>query len=211
MKNKKAKLTPAPAPQETIKVKYLSYEDEIKLDEEFSERERGGIGSLIRAILTKYEKHSVEIEIHRSFLARSYFSNPSALVQQIGYSPGHAHIKAWRSGDSIFIRASQEDFASARSWTGQLAEKLLELPETNETGGVPYLDVKWEDIPFTYQHVPSLVAKRTTPQLQRCNNHYSCETKSYQSFLRVWLHRSGQRRDESMPPSKYHLQRASEL
>jgi hypothetical protein len=181
------KAQPLPPSPNTITYKLLTLEDEVLLEQRFPERERGGIITLVRAILAHHRNDNDKVEtiIHKSFLPTSYWMNPSAFCQRIGNN-FHNYIKGWRNGDQIHIRASNEDFASGRSWTGRIAERLEKLPQVNSTGGVPFIDIPWNEVPITYNKIVSRIRPFVDKHLQRCNH---CEVKAYQTYLRIWLHR----------------------
>lgn len=180
---------------------YLSLEDEVVLDQTFAERPRGGIGSLLRAILEKHQDQDVEFKVHKSFLPRSFFTNPAALVQQV-QTGTHQHIKTWREGDIVHFRASNEDFANPRSFIGQLFEKLQALPEEGEGGRLPSLDVTYDDLPESYRQSPARMLPGFRRLLQRCNPNWQVKITTYQNFVRLWLLKD-------TPPSPSRRQRRS--
>lgn len=175
----------------------ISFEEEVKLDQEFPERERGGIATLVRAILYKNEHENVLITIHKSFMANSYYQNPAALTQQLNIHTHH-YIKAWRDGDCIKIRASHEDFVNPRSWIGSMCERVLKTcPDIMPDGRDGYIDLEYSEVPITYQNFPTLAQTRMNEWLlQHCNHNHRIEVRAFQKRMRLWL-----RKEQSKSPS----------
>lgn len=180
-----------------LTLKLTNEEENVQFDAQYPERRRGTALELLRLIYddpANEDYDEIEVVFHKTYVSDAAIYNPSIIPQQVRRTmPGRwNHYHAYRKNDEIYVIAGIHPIERIKTFPEQLIAMLQNVKATTEDKltkngqDANHLDLKYSDLPQTYQQFPMQIRHR----LAMRKDPVYVKIKPFREFVRIWLLKS---------------------